>query len=74
MMTIAQQIQQVLRTKGHSSSAVVQTLGNNTLQVSCSTSDEPNVNTVMNMINAWNLKAETRVGNSVIKTYKGDHH
>lgn len=71
-MSIAQQIQQVLRTKGHSPTAVVQTLGNNTLQVSCADVEEPNVDAVMAMVNGWNLKAQTRIGGNVIKTFEGE--
>lgn len=69
-MSIAQQIQNVFHTKGHASSAVVQTLDNDTLQICCNNNDEKTVNTVMSMITGWKLKAETRTGGGVIKTFK----
>jgi translation initiation factor IF-1 len=67
---ISDQIQAVFRGKGLAPSAVVQALGNDTLQVSCDLQDESNVETVMGMIPGWQKKSETRVGSKIFKTYK----
>jgi hypothetical protein len=69
---IADQIQAVFRGKGHAPSAIVQTIGNNTLQVSCDVQDEANVETVMKMIQGWRKTAETKEHSRVFKTYNNN--